>query len=107
FSGLKRTLDDLDRAKIGHVGTARTKAESQRPTIFTTRQGVKIGIIAATFSLNGLPMPKGRPWAVHRLSTKELLGQAHRARAAGADIVLAAVHIGTEDSTKENAQQTA
>ena len=107
FTGLKRTLDDLDRAKIAHVGTARTKAESQRPTIFTTRQGIKIGIIAATFSLNGLPMPKGKPWAVHRLSTKELLGQAHRARAAGADIVLAAVHIGTEYSTHENAQQVA
>jgi len=52
-------------------------------------------------------MPKGKPWAVHRLNTKELLGQAHRARAAGADIVLAAVHIGTEYSTHENAQQVA
>ena len=52
-------------------------------------------------------MPKGKPWAVHRLSTKELLSQARRARAAGADIVLAAVHIGTEYSTAENAQQVA
>jgi poly-gamma-glutamate capsule biosynthesis protein CapA/YwtB (metallophosphatase superfamily) len=53
FAGLKRTLDDLDRSKIAHVGTARTKAEFQRPTIFTTKQGVKIAIVAATFSLNG------------------------------------------------------
>lgn len=105
FAGLKRTLDDLDRAKIAHVGTARTKAESQRPTIFTTKQGVKIGILAATFSLNGLPMPKGKPWAVQRTSAKALLDQAHRARAAGADIVLAAVHAGTEYSTSENEQQ--
>jgi poly-gamma-glutamate synthesis protein (capsule biosynthesis protein) len=104
FSGLKRTLDDLDRAKIAHVGTARTKAESERPTIFTTRQGVKIGIVAATFSLNGLPMPKDKPWAVQRMSAKNLLGQAHRARAAGA---VAAVHVGTEYSTKENGQQVA
>ena len=73
FAGVRRTLDDLDRAKIAHAGTARSNAESQRPTIFTTRQGIKIGIVAATFSLNGLPMPKGKPWAVHRLSTKELL----------------------------------
>jgi poly-gamma-glutamate capsule biosynthesis protein CapA/YwtB (metallophosphatase superfamily) len=107
FSGITRTLDDLDRAKIGHVGTARTQAEAERPTIFTTRQGVKIGIVAATFSLNGLPMPKGKPWAVQRMSARNLLGQARRARAAGADIVLAAVHIGTEYSTKENAQQVA
>lgn len=107
FAGVRRTLDDLDRVKIAHAGTARTKAESQRPTIFTTRQGVKIGVIAATFSLNGIPMLAGKPWAVQRMSAKNLLGQAHRAREAGADIVLAAVHIGTEYSTKENGQQVA
>jgi poly-gamma-glutamate capsule biosynthesis protein CapA/YwtB (metallophosphatase superfamily) len=107
FAGLKRTLDDLDRAKIGHVGTARTKPESERPTIFATRQGIKVGIIAATFSLNGLPMPEGKPWSVHRLSASGLLRRARRARAAGADIVIAAVHVGTEYSTEENPQQVA
>jgi poly-gamma-glutamate capsule biosynthesis protein CapA/YwtB (metallophosphatase superfamily) len=105
FAGVKRTLDDLDHAKIAHAGTARTKAESERPTIFTTRQGVKIGIVAATFSLNGIPMPEGKRWAVQRMSAENLLAQAHRARVAGADIVLAAVHAGTEYSTSENAQQ--
>jgi poly-gamma-glutamate synthesis protein (capsule biosynthesis protein) len=105
FAGVKRTLDDLDRAKIGHAGTARTQAESQRPTIFTTQQGVKIGVVAATFSLNGLAMPKGKPWAVHRMNASALLSQAHRARAAGAEIVLVAVHVGTEYSTSENSQQ--
>jgi poly-gamma-glutamate capsule biosynthesis protein CapA/YwtB (metallophosphatase superfamily) len=107
FAGLKRTLDELDRAKIGHVGTARNKVEAERPTIFTTRQGVKIAIVAATFSLNGLAMPQGKPWAVQRMSAKELLAQARRARVAGADIVIAAVHVGTEYSTRENAQQVA
>jgi poly-gamma-glutamate capsule biosynthesis protein CapA/YwtB (metallophosphatase superfamily) len=107
FAGLKRTLDDLDRAKIAHAGTARTKAESERPTIFTTRQGIKVGIVAATSSLNGLPMPKGKPWAVHRASAGDLLRQARRARTAGADIVIAAVHVGTEYSTREDGQQVA
>jgi poly-gamma-glutamate capsule biosynthesis protein CapA/YwtB (metallophosphatase superfamily) len=107
FAGLRRTLDELDRAKVAHVGTARSKMEAERPTIFTTRQGVKIAILAATSSLNGLPMPQGKPWAVQRLSARNLLGQAHRARAAGADIVIAAVHAGTEYSTTENAQQVA
>jgi poly-gamma-glutamate capsule biosynthesis protein CapA/YwtB (metallophosphatase superfamily) len=105
FAGLRRTLDELDRAKIAHVGTARSKIEAERPAIFTTREGVKIAIVAATFSLNGLPMPEGKPWAVQQLSAGSLLGQAHRARAAGADIVIAAVHAGTEYSTSENAQQ--
>ena len=105
FAGLKRTLDELDRAKISHVGTARSKSEAQRPMIFTTRQGIKIAIVAATFSLNGLPMPQGKPWAVQRTSAKNLIDQAQRARAAGADIVITAVHVGTEYSTRENAQQ--
>jgi poly-gamma-glutamate capsule biosynthesis protein CapA/YwtB (metallophosphatase superfamily) len=105
FAGLKRTLDDLDRAKVGHAGTARTKAESERPTIFTTRQGIKIGLVAGTASLNGLPMPEGKPWAVHRAHAGDLLRQARRSRAAGADIVIAAVHAGTEYSTRENSQQ--
>ena len=105
FAGLKRTLDELDRAKIPHVGTARSKSEAQRPTIFTTRQGVKIAIVAATFSLNGLPMPQGKPWAVQRMSAKNLISQAQLARAGGADIVIAAVHVGTEYSARENAQQ--
>jgi poly-gamma-glutamate synthesis protein (capsule biosynthesis protein) len=105
FAGLKRTLDEFDRAKIAHAGTARSKIEAERPMIFTTKQGVKIAIVAATFSLNGLSMPEGKPWAVQRLSAKSLLREAHRARTAGADIVLAAVHLGTEYSTSENAQQ--
>ena len=29
FAGLKRTLDELDRAKIAHVGTARSKSEAR------------------------------------------------------------------------------
>jgi poly-gamma-glutamate capsule biosynthesis protein CapA/YwtB (metallophosphatase superfamily) len=107
FAGLKRTLDDLDRAKIAHAGTARTKTESQRPTIFTTRLGIKVGVVAATVSLNGLPMPEGKPWAVHRARAGDLLHQARRARTAGADIVIAAVHAGTEYSTRENGQQVA
>jgi poly-gamma-glutamate synthesis protein (capsule biosynthesis protein) len=39
------------------------------------------------------------------MSASALLSQAHRARAAGADIVLVAVHVGTEYSTSENSQQ--
>jgi poly-gamma-glutamate capsule biosynthesis protein CapA/YwtB (metallophosphatase superfamily) len=107
FAGLKRTLDNLDRAKIAHAGTARTQAESEHPTIFATRQGIKIGIVAGTVSLNGLPMPKGKPWAVHRAGAGDLLRQARRSRTAGADIVIAAVHAGTEYSTTENGQQVA
>src|SRR4029450_12639190 len=39
FTGLKRTLDELDRAKIAHVGTARSKTEAARPRTSRTPAG--------------------------------------------------------------------
>ena len=107
FAGIRRTLDDLDRAGISHVGTYRSEREAHRPTIFTTRQGIKIAVVSATFSLNGIKLPAGKPWAVNRLSEQGVLDQVHRARAAGAQIVIAAIHAGTEYSSEPNAQQKA
>lgn len=107
FSGLKRTLDDLDRVKIQHTGSARTQAEQGKPTIFQTSQGVKIAVVAGTFSLNGIALPTGKPWAVNLLDAAAMIAQAQRAKRAGADIVLAAMHAGTEYSSAENEQQVA
>jgi poly-gamma-glutamate capsule biosynthesis protein CapA/YwtB (metallophosphatase superfamily) len=105
FAGLRRTLDEFDRSKIMHVGTYRTAEAARQPVVFTTTQGVKIAVVAATFSTNGIRSPKGKPWAVSRLSAGSLFSQAKRARAAGADIVLAAIHAGTEYSSTPNRQQ--
>ena len=105
FAGLKRTLDELDRAGIEHAGTARTRREAGQATIMTTKNGVKIAVISGTFSLNGLPKPRGKPWAVNGLDPDDLRRQARQARKAGADIVLVAAHAGNEFSTRENAQQ--
>ena len=107
FAGLRRTLDELDQAGIQHAGTYRSRAESERPTIFTTASGIKIGLVSATFSTNGLPLPDRKPWAVTPTDTNVLLRRAHRARQAGADIVLVALHAGTEYSSQENDQQRA
>ncbi len=107
FPGLKRTLDGLDQARIAHNGTARTASEAGRPTILTARTGVRVAVISGTFSLNGIPEPSGKPWSVTGLSSRGLLAQARRARAAGADIVVVAAHVGTEFSSRVNSQQRA
>jgi hypothetical protein len=107
FAGIRRTLDDLDRAGIRHVGTYRSEREAHTPTIFTTKQGIKIAVVSATFSLNGVKLPAGKPWAVNKLSKKGVLDQVRRARTAGATIVIAAIHAGTEYSSVPNGQQQA
>lgn len=105
FDGLVRTLDGLDTNGVAHVGMYRSEAESKGNTILTTKDGVKVAFVSATFGLNGLPMPKGKPWAVQLLNTDELIARAKRAREAGADIVAVHMHAGTEYQTAPNSEQ--
>lgn len=102
--GIKRTLDVLDSNKMGHTGTARSSTERTRPLIRTVK-GVKVGIVSATFSTNGIPVPSDRRWSVSTLSESALVGDVNRTKAAGAEIIVVAVHAGTEYSHMPNAQQ--
>jgi poly-gamma-glutamate synthesis protein (capsule biosynthesis protein) len=92
--GLTRTLDALDAAGIRHAGTARSEAESAEPVVVDVG-GVRVASVAATFGLNGVPVPAGREWSVDVAEVPDvdgLLAEAARARAAGADVVVASLH---------------
>ena len=92
--GLVRTLDALDAAGIGHAGTYRTQAESTQPQILQVH-GIRVAHIAATYGLNGGGPPAGRAWEVNIAPVPDvdvLLAAAHRARAAGAQVVIASLH---------------
>ena len=92
--GVLRTLDALDAAGIAATGTYRTEAESMQPRIVDVG-GIRVGHVAATFSLNGVPLPPGREWSVDLAAVPEvegLLAAATRARAAGAEVVVASLH---------------
>jgi poly-gamma-glutamate synthesis protein (capsule biosynthesis protein) len=102
-----RTADLLERAGVRHVGTFRTPAERRRPVILTTRQGVRVGIVGGTYSLNGLSLPPDQQWAVSMWDARNLIARARAAKAAGADIVLVQYHGGDEYSRLPNAAQVA
>jgi poly-gamma-glutamate capsule biosynthesis protein CapA/YwtB (metallophosphatase superfamily) len=94
FSGVVRTLDTLDAAGIRHSGSYRTQAESQTPTILDVH-GVRVAEVAGTYGLNGGGPPAAQPWAVdveHVPDVTGLLAAAHRARAAGAQVVIVSLH---------------
>lgn len=101
-AGLKRTLDGLDHAGLRHAGTYRTAAEAARPLILDA-QGVRVGIVTATFGLNGLQPDTG--WRVDLIDTDRMIAQAKAARKAGADVVLAGFHAGQEYSSRPTADQ--
>jgi len=102
FAGVKATLDALDAAGMGHVGTARTAAEDAAPQLYRLEragQTVTVANIAATFGTNGMPVDSDKPWSVDLLDATRMIEQAKAARAAGADLVVASVHDGAEYHT--------
>jgi poly-gamma-glutamate capsule biosynthesis protein CapA/YwtB (metallophosphatase superfamily) len=111
FTGLVRTLDTLDARGVGHTGTFRSAQESQTPHIMSIG-GVQVADLAWTYGLNGIPEPADKPWAVDDFDPTAprvdgMLADAHRARAAGAQIVIASVHCCTEYTADPTAAQVA
>jgi poly-gamma-glutamate synthesis protein (capsule biosynthesis protein) len=111
FPGLVRTLDALDATSIGHTGTFRTEQDSQTPHLMTIG-GVRFAHIAWTYGLNGIPEPAGQPWAVNDFNpagpqVDGILADAARARAAGAEVIIASVHCCTEYQHDPSAAQVA
>ncbi|MGY2081988.1 CapA family protein [Modestobacter sp. SYSU DS0657] len=108
LAGLVRTLDTLDAAGIAHTGTHRTAGE---PPTVVDAGGVRVGHVATTFSLNGVPLPADAPFAVDTFDLPDVSGvlaDAAAARAAGAEVVVASVHCCAEyDSAPLPAQEEA
>ena len=102
--GIRTTLDALDAAKIGHTGSARTQQEADTPLVREVN-GVKVGQVSFTFGFNqGTSLPQ--PWMANELSVDAVLAAARKARAAGAEVVIASLHWGIEDQHEPTAEQS-
>jgi poly-gamma-glutamate synthesis protein (capsule biosynthesis protein) len=95
LAGLARTLDNLDRVGLAHHGTARSKQEARTPNLVDVR-GVPVAQLSYTTNFNGIPLPDGKPWVANELDPAAILADARQAREAGAEIVIASLHWGTE-----------
>ncbi|HKS49605.1 MAG TPA: CapA family protein [Amycolatopsis sp.] len=103
-AGVTRTLDTLDAGGIRHTGSARSAAEAATPLILDVH-GVKVGHVAFSFGFNGRKVPADKPWLANTLDADSVLAAARRARAAGAEIVVASLHWGTEYQQETTAEQ--
>ncbi|MEO3778223.1 CapA family protein [Micromonospora sp. B11E3] len=102
--GVKRTLDTLDAAKIGHTGSARTAKEAAVLRIYE-RSGVKVGHLSYSLHFNGLNRPAGKEWIANLIEPEKILAAARQLRAAGAEIVVLSLHWGTEYQNQPDANQ--
>lgn len=104
-AGITRTLDELDAAGLKHTGSARSALEAATPLIFTEPNGVKIAQLAYAFGFNGNTLPAGQSWWANLTDVPTILAAAHRAKQAGADIVVLSMHWGVEYNTGVTALQ--
>ncbi len=102
--GVAATLDHLDRAGVGHAGTARAAQEAASSRLYEAR-GVTVGHLSYTYGLNGLTLPADQPWAVSLIDAVRILIEAHRLRAAGAEFVVVSLHWGAEYQSSPTAEQ--
>lgn len=102
WRGVTATLDALDAAGLGHVGTARSAAEHAAPQLYRLERAgrtLTVAHLAATYGTNGMPVDADKPWSVSLMDDAEVVARATSARAAGADLVLVSLHWGVEYRT--------
>ena len=107
YDGIAATLQALDRAGMGHAGTARDRRESrgaQHYELHRDGRTVTVAHLAATYGLNGFTAPRGS-WSVDLIDTRRIVRQAEEARAAGADLVVVSLHDGQEYVTEPTPHQ--
>ena len=107
WDGLVRTVDDYEAVGIQVAGSYRTEEESSKPVIYTTEDGVKVGIVSQTYGLNGMPKARGKDWSVDLMNADAAIADAKAAKDAGADIVAVHVHAGTEYQHEPDEKQQA
>ncbi|HEX8346108.1 MAG TPA: CapA family protein [Actinoplanes sp.] len=103
-SGIARTLDALDEAKLGHSGTHRSEEQADRTRLYTV-DGVKVAHLSYTLALNGQKVPAGREWAVARPTAEGISSDAEDARLAGAGIVVVSLDWGSEREHEPDVDQ--
>jgi capsule synthesis protein PGA_cap len=101
-SGVNDTIRALDRAGVRHTGSF-SSAAAQRTPLIVTVKGVRVAFLAYTELTNGIPSP--HPWSVNRADAARILSDAHRARMAGARVVVVNLHWGDENVVEPSSFQ--
>jgi len=99
LSGLERTVTTVAAAGVTPYGAA-VAGQPGNPTLVDAGD-VRVGLLSYTYGSNAAPANG----AVEMIDVDDILVDAAAARAAGAEVVVASVHWGTEYSHDINAQQ--
>ncbi|NEW05943.1 CapA family protein [Paenibacillus sp. SYP-B3998] len=102
-AGLFRTLRILNQNGIDHTGTFNS-LEASKEYLVKEIKGIKIGILSYTTGVNGIALPKSKPWMVNLVQIKNLLQDIHNLKKK-VDLVIIYMHFGKEYSHTPDLRQ--
>lgn len=101
-AGLVRTIDQLDERGFLHTGTYKTEEDSKKILIADVK-GIKIAILAYSYSRNGQPIEE--PCAANLIRLDKMLGDVKKAEELKPDLIITYLHMGDEYERQPNSQQ--
>lgn len=104
LTAVRRTLDAMDEAGLGHTGSARTREEAAKTTIREVN-GVKVAHLAYSWESFSHPAPEKQSWAFNRIGLDAIKKAEARARGRGAEVVILSVHWGAEHYNEPGVSQ--
>jgi poly-gamma-glutamate synthesis protein (capsule biosynthesis protein) len=94
-AGILRTIQELDSIGLGHTGTF-TSPEARDDISVVDVKGIRLAILAYTYSTNGLPVEDGYGWSVNILDRGVIKADIARAKALQPDLIIVCPHMGVE-----------
>ena len=103
YKGALRTLEVLKKASLDTTGCF-SSPEAQYTPLIKTIRGIKVGYIAYTYGINGIPLPKNAPYLVNILNPDKVIADISSLRPE-VDILILVLHWGEEYSQHPTIQQ--
>ena len=104
YGALEHSLSVWEKKPVAFTGTAVTAEQYERiPQV--ERNGIKFALINYTYGVNGYTQAELPQYAVNFIDEARIRADVARAREEGADVVLAAMHWGTENLTEADEDQ--
>ncbi len=102
--GVLRTIEHLEKAGLGFIGTARSQGERDR-FLTITQNGITVVFLAYTYGTNGIPVPQGKEYLVNLMEEELIKADIKKARES-ADLLVVSLHWGHEYQREPDPKQT-
>ena len=89
------TMDFWESLGIPYLGIFRSEEKRKNGYQIIEKNGVKVGFLSYTYSLNGFPLPKDKPWMVGIIDTDVMAREIDQLRP-NCDFLVVSMHWGNE-----------